>query len=220
MTQVLHGIEVVVFDVLGTLVDEPGGLAAQIAATGEEDPARWVDDWQQYVADQQARIARGERPYAPSSILDAEVAARVGVPALTTVTRSLPAWDDSAHEVARLAQHVTVLGLSNADAATLQALGRHADLRWHRAVSAERVAAYKPDAAVYRAAIDDAAVPPSRILMVAAHAWDLRGAARAGMRTAYVPRPGGDAPMSDDRFDGSFGTLAELVDAVVTGTRL
>ncbi|MDR2999476.1 MAG: haloacid dehalogenase type II [Microbacterium sp.] len=220
MTQVLDGIEVVVFDVLGTLVDEPGGLAAQIAAaTGSEDADLLAADWQRFVGQQQERIARGERPYAPSSQIDAEAAAAAGSAELATATRRLPAWDDSAAEVSRLAERVTVLGLSNADAATLEALGRHAHLRWHRAVSAERVSAYKPDAAVYRAAIDDAGVPPERILMVAAHAWDLRGAQQAGMRTTYVPRPGGDAPASEDRFDASFGTLAELVDAVIAGTR-
>ena len=31
----------------------------------------------------------------------------------------------------------------------------------------------------------------TRLLMVAAHAWDLRGAQAVGMRTAYVERPVG-----------------------------
>lgn len=48
--------------------------------------------------------------------------------------------------------------------------------------------------------------------MVAAHAWDLRGAAAAGMRTAYVERPNGDPPSAEDSFDFTATSLAELAD--------
>ena len=65
-----------------------------------------------------------------------------------------------------------------------------AGLRWHTALSTEAVRSYKPDPAVYRMAIECADRPPERMLMVAAHAWDLRGARAAGMRTAYLHRPG------------------------------
>ena len=54
-------------------------------------------------------------------------------------------------------------------------------------------------------------VDHEQVLMVAAHPSDLRGAQRAGLRTAYVPRPlehganpHGTAPadaLADDRFD-------------------
>lgn len=46
-----------------------------------------------------------------------------------------------------------------------------------------------------------------RMLMVAAHAWDLRGAQTAGMRTAHVHRPVGDPPTDSDDFDGRSGEL-------------
>lgn len=59
-------------------------------------------------------------------------------------------------------------------------------------------------------------MPAERVLMVAAHAWDLRGAARVGMRTAYVPRPVADPPLRSDRFDLVLGGPSELVD-VLTG---
>jgi 2-haloacid dehalogenase len=47
-------------------------------------------------------------------------------------------------------------------------------------------------------------------VMVAAHAWDLRAAADVGLRTAYVPRPGGDPPRDDDAFDLVAADLADL----------
>jgi 2-haloacid dehalogenase len=46
--------------------------------------------------------------------------------------------------------------------------------------------------------------------MVAAHPWDLRAAARHGLRTAYVARPGAEPPAPDDRFDVRVSDLAEL----------
>ncbi|MGH3587448.1 MAG: HAD-IA family hydrolase, partial [Pseudonocardia sp.] len=93
-------------------------------------------------------------------------------------------------------------------------LGAHAGLRWHLALSGEAVRAYKPAPEVYRLAIDAAGCPPERVLMVAAHAWDLRGARAQGMRTAYVQRPVGDPPTSSDAFDGQFAGLDELVTAL------
>jgi 2-haloacid dehalogenase len=46
--------------------------------------------------------------------------------------------------------------------------------------------------------------------MVAAHAWDLRAAAQAGMRTAYVARPDGDPPADTDAFDIRAADLDDL----------
>ena len=73
---------------------------------------------------------------------------------------------------------------------------------------------YEISARVYRLAVEEAGGDPERVLMVAAHAWDLRGAGDAGMRTAYVPRPVGDPPAETDAFDGRFSTLAGLADAL------
>ncbi|GHD21434.1 hypothetical protein GCM10010313_54990 [Streptomyces violarus] len=53
--------------------------------------------------------------------------------------------------------------------------------------------------------------------MVAAHAWDLRGARAVGLRTAYVRRPVGDPPTSSDDFDGRFDGLGQLVGALTPG---
>jgi 2-haloacid dehalogenase len=46
--------------------------------------------------------------------------------------------------------------------------------------------------------------------MVAAHAWDLRGAQALGLRTAYVERPVGDPPGPTDSFDLYATSLEDL----------
>lgn len=65
---------------------------------------------------------------------------------------------------------------------------------------------------MYRLAVDAAGCVPERVLMVAAHAWDLREAQTHGMRTAYVARPVGDLPGPSDRFDLHADGLGDLVD--------
>lgn len=87
-------------------------------------------------------------------------------------------------------------------------------LRWHQALSAEDAGSYKPHPDVYQLAINNAGCPPDRMLMVAAHAWDLRGARAAGMRTAYVARPVGDPPSPSDAFDLNAQGLDELADVL------
>ncbi len=223
-------IDVVVFDVLGTLVDEPGGLRAAIreAAPASDDAA--VDEllalWRRHGEQEQERVRQGLRPYAGTGVLDAEAARRVAdeagvtdpaaVARLATAGRRLSPWDDSVAGLERLARRFPVLGLSDASRAALLRLNAHAGLRWHQALSAESVLAYKPAPEVYRLAVDCAGCPAERVLMVAAHAWDLRGAQAVGMRTAYVRRPAGDPPAASDAFDGCFDGLDGLVAALTS----
>lgn len=217
-------IEVVVFDVLGTMVDEPSGLRAAVReavpAAGDAACDELVTLWQDHVAAEQRRIADGERPFANTDVIDREAAVRVAeraggldlvtVARLASAGRRLTPWPDSVDGLARLARRFPVMGLSNASRAALLRLNAYAGLRWHQALSAEDAGAYKPAPDVYRLAIAAAGCQPDRILMVAAHAWDLRGAQAVGMRTAYVARPVGDPPAGSDAFDWQVGSLAEL----------
>ncbi|MFD3311859.1 haloacid dehalogenase type II [Streptomyces sp. NPDC058694] len=223
-------IEVVVFDILGTMVDEPGGLAAAIreAAPGGDDASveQLLKVWRDHVEREQQRIAEGSRAYANSEVIDREAAQRVAdyaglsdpvaIARLATASQRLKPWGDSLAGLTRLARRFPVLGLSNASRATLLRLNAYAQLGWHQALSAEDAQAYKPAPEVYRLALDSAGCPPERVLMVAAHAWDLRGAQAVGMRTAYVHRPVGDPPASSDTFNLRSKTLDELV-AELTG---
>ncbi|WP_244332058.1 hypothetical protein [Gordonia polyisoprenivorans] len=72
-------ITTVVIDVLGTLVDEPGGLTTAIAeAVGDkQDAAELLAVWQEHIEEQQQRILRGLRDYVNSDQLDAEAAGLV-----------------------------------------------------------------------------------------------------------------------------------------------
>lgn len=221
-------IDAVVFDVLGTMVDEPSGLRSAIAEAAPSCGGAALDalvaTWQRHVESAQHAIAQGHRAYAPSGVIDAEAAERVveraGITSADVIARlgaagsRLPAWDDSRRGLERISHVRPVLGLSNACQSSLLRLNAYAGLRWHAVLSAESAQAYKPAPEVYRLAVDVIDRPADRVLMVAAHAWDLRGAQSVGMRTAYVRRPVGDAPERSDRFDWQFDGLDALAAAL------
>ncbi|MBO0609101.1 haloacid dehalogenase type II [Myceligenerans salitolerans] len=212
----------VVFDVLGTLVDQAGSLRDEVSeAAGldavEADPV--VEAWLGHVARQQQAIVEGDRPFVPGHALDREAlewladggllpAGAVG--RLASASERLRPWPDAVAGLDLLSRDMTVIGLSNADRRTLAGLSGNRGLRWHQVLSAQDAGTYKPAAAVYATAVAAAPSDAGTPVMVAAHAWDLRAAAAAGMGTAYVPRPGGDAPRPGDSFDLRADDLQDL----------
>lgn len=224
----LRGIRAIAIDVLGTLVDEPSALRAALRAEMPERPdadiTGWQAEWEEYASQVQRDIAAGRRPFVDADAIDAEASRHLVARArlegaaagshLSRVRDLLVPWPDAVAGVAGLVERCPVFGLSNATARTLDGLAARAGWPWTAALSAERAAAYKPAPEVYRLVPEVAGVPADQVLMVAAHAWDLRGAAAAGMRTAYVARPGGDPPGEHDAFDGEYESLGDLAEAL------
>jgi 2-haloacid dehalogenase len=220
-------IDVIVFDILGTMVDEPSGIRRGLRTLlPDVDDARTselLEVWQRHVDEQQQEVLAGRRPYADSTVIDLEAATRVAAEAgisdrdavseLAASGQRLPPWPDSVQGLDRIASHFPVVGLSNASQSALTRISAHAGLRWHQVLSAEAARTYKPHPDVYRLAIANAGCSPDRLLMVAAHAWDLQGAQAVGMRTAYVERPVGDPPGAEDSFD----LYADSLDGLATG---
>nr|WP_297459827.1 haloacid dehalogenase type II [uncultured Halomonas sp.] len=57
-------------------------------------------------------------------------------------------------------------------------------------MAVEEVKRYKPAPEPYRMVAERLGIATAEMTMVAAHAWDIAGAASAGCRTAFVARPG------------------------------
>lgn len=226
----IREVELIVFDILGTMVDEPSGIRRGLRAVFPDlDDARLselLDVWHVHVDQQQQEVLAGSRPYASSTTIDLEAAARVAadagvsdadaVRALAASGQRLEPWPDSVAALDRIASRFPVVGLSNASQSALTRISAHAGLRWHQVLSAEDANSYKPHPDVYGLAITNAGCSPDRLLMVAAHAWDLRGAQAVGMRTAYVERPVGDPPSAMDSFDLHAKTLDDLATTLIT----
>jgi 2-haloacid dehalogenase len=82
---------------------------------------------------------------------------------------------------------------------TTQAFARHGlDGMLDAVISIDEVRHFKPAAEVYRHAAKRLGVRPAELALVAAHAWDVQGAAAAGLRTGFVRRNEAPSPALDD----------------------
>ena len=105
----------------------------------------------------------------------------------------LPAHPDVAPavDILRDAGLVTA-ALSNNPLLVVQQQLHHAGLfrLFTEVMSVDEAGALKPAPEVYEFAVRRLDLAPDSIWMVAAHGWDIAGATRAGLRGAFVARPG------------------------------
>ena len=82
--------------------------------------------------------------------------------------------------------------LSNGSASVAEQLLEGAGLRHHfeALLSVEDAGAWKPARAAYEYAARQCGVPVEALMLVAVHPWDLHGAGRAGLSTAWIDRAG------------------------------
>lgn len=125
------------------------------------------------------------------------------VEAAAAASAQLPLWPDAADALDALratGRRLAVLTNSGSEAgrATLEEAGV-AD-RFDLILGVDEVRAYKPDRRTYEHALRELASDAGETTLVAAHWWDVTGARRAGLLTAWVARgethlhPAAEAP--------------------------
>ncbi|QEC48672.1 HAD family hydrolase [Baekduia soli] len=187
----------VLFDLNGTLLDA-GALTAGWPGAPRGVGLRALDD---AVAQAMVDTIGGEfRPF--MDYLGAalgHLAAVAGLPEELaeqglTMARALPPHEDAREALQTLrdaGQATSVLTNSAADGAR-EALSAGGLLELvDEVVGADAVGVYKPDRRIYEAGVAAAGAPPDETWLVAAHWWDVAGAKRAGLRTAWVGRDEG-----------------------------
>lgn len=216
-----------VFDVFGTVVD----WRSTIAAEGRMRGARWrvdldwtafADAWRAGYAPAIDEVRRGVLPWMNIDalhrrILDRLLAERgivvddAEVAEFNRVWHRLDPWPDAVAGLTRLKARFPIATLSNGNVRLLLDMARHGGLPWDAILSAELFGHYKPDPEVYLGACRLLDLPPGRVLMVAAHPSDLRGARAAGLKTAYVPRAleHGPAAALPSWVEGEFDLVAD-----------
>lgn len=215
-----------VFDVLGTLLDEDAGQLASAADTIGADASAFVDQWQEVFHRGVEAVQEGRRPYAASEVLHAEAVAEVRaargdeltaaqIERLATFGRRLEPFPEVVDALERLASSHALVALTNAGTAQAFAMSRYAGLRWTTLVSGETVEAFKPDRRMYEYALRALDLDPGECVFVAAHPWDIDAAATHGFRTAYVDRAHSspsELAVYAQRFDHVAPDLAALVE--------
>lgn len=107
--------------------------------------------------------------------------------------RNLPAHPDAAEGLNRLkTARFRMVTLTNSPLAVVEAQLRQANLQqyFERNFSVDTIRKYKPAPETYRMVAAELGVQTNQLRMIAAHAWDVGGAMRAGCAAAFVARPG------------------------------
>ena len=117
------------------------------------------------------------------------------VETLVGAVGTLPLHPDVAGGLASLASSGTrVVALTNGSAAVASGLLERGGARQHledvMSVQGFGDGSWKPAARAYAGACAALGVDPAAAMLVAVHPWDVDGAARAGLRTAWVDRSG------------------------------
>ncbi len=112
------------------------------------------------------------------------------------------------------ADGLRLVTLSNGSAGVAEALLEAAGLREHfeALLSVEDAGVWKPAAGAYAYALERCGVRADEAVLVAVHPWDVDGAARAGLRTAWVDRSGSSFPDHFTAPDHHVGSLDELAE--------
>ncbi|KAF5360228.1 hypothetical protein D9757_011886 [Collybiopsis confluens] len=224
----LDGVEALIFDVFGTAVDWRGSVIKELEALGKkcslsessDDWAEFASEWRTGYIHNTRRIAGGgigsgnvdimhreilEQMLSSSKwshvgkVLDDDTRAH-----LNLVWHRLNGWPDTVEGLHELKKKTIIATLSNGNVRLLVDMAKHAGLPWDVVFSGELFNSYKPNPATYQGALKHLSLSetPHKAAMVAAHIFDLRAAAKVGLRTVYVPRPQEEWDIADLRAEG------------------
>ena len=205
-------MKALIFDVFGTVVDWRSGVAAvaaeYFAARGiDADPYAFATAWRAQYDPAMERIRAGNRGYVRLDVLHRENLDRVladfaieeqfdeaGRADFNRAWEKLPPWPDSVPGLSALKNGYAIAPCSNGSIALMTWLARFGGLPWDAILGAEIAGNYKPNRDVYLASATALGLHPGEVMMVAAHNSDLDAARRAGLKTAFFPRPAEHGP--------------------------
>ena len=224
----VSGVKALVFDTFGTVVDWRGSIIREGAVWGktkriEVDWARFADRWRAGYAPSMEKVRRGEIPWTKlddlhRSLLE-DLLKEFHIEGLTETEKDdwnrvwhrLTPWPDSVPGLTRLKKKYVNAPLSNGNVALLTDMAKHSGIPWDAILGAELVRHYKPDREVYLSAADFLGVKPAEVMMVAAHAGDLRASRDTGLRTGFIHRPAeyGPTRQADKASPGDFDVVSK-----------
>ena len=229
----LENVRYLTFDVFGTVVDWRSSVIDEVRrfAAGHDvalDPIAFVDEWKACYRPGMDAVNRGDVEWTNVDViyrrrLD-ELLEANSLDGLSENERDqlnlawtrLTPWPDAVAGLTRLKSRFAISTLSNGNFVWLVEMAKHAGLPWDCVLTAENARRYKPNPVVYRMAIELLGGEPERLMMVAAHNYDLGFARSHGMRTAFVPRPSeyGPGQTSDLEAEDDWDVVAKDLEAL------
>jgi 2-haloacid dehalogenase len=199
-------VKALVFDTFGTVVDWRTSVTQQVEELATRkglkiDAVKFADTWRGGYQPAMSRVRTGELPWTKLDrlhrmildklLVDFGLAGRLSeseVDALNRAWHRLRPWPDSVGGLTRLKKKFIIAPLSNGNISLMTNLAKFGGLPWDCVLGAELARHYKPDREVYQSAAEFLDLKPAEVMMVAAHAGDLRAAAETGLKTAFVTR--------------------------------
>lgn len=207
-TDAVDGIQALLFDVFGTVVDWREGVASAAESlllrhAPTVGPRTFADAWRAQYQPSMERVRSGNRPFVRLDVLhrenvdttlatlavDPDAIPDAELNELTLAWHRLEPWPDVVEGLSRLRHRFIIAPLSNANIRLALDMAKRAGLPWDAILGAEVVQAYKPSPEAYLRTAEVLALQPHQVALVAAHNNDLAAARDAGLRTVFVPRP-------------------------------
>ena len=197
-------IRAVFFDFMGTCLDwHSGAIHVLPQSIAESERSKLALEWRQdYFDANAARLGANEPPE------NIDVTLRKTLDALlkkhpehkngwddgtrsrcVTAWHSMPAWPEVPSAIEQLkAAGYEVFVFANGTTRLQLDLCKSSGLSFNMLFSSELLGVYKPAPESYRKTLALVNVKPEESVMVAAHAYDVRGGREAGMKTVYIHR--------------------------------
>jgi len=204
----LDGVQLLGFDVFGTVVDWRSSVARAAAPFLERhgiavEPHAFADAWRALYQPAMETVRSGARPWTKLEVLNREnleqvlgqhgvAPSSVAAAELDELNRAwerLDPWPEAREGLARLKGRFAIAPISNGSIGGMLRLARFGGLPWDALLGAEIAHDYKPKPEVYLASIAAAGYAPAEVAMVAAHNQDLAAARALGLSTIFVRRP-------------------------------
>jgi len=127
--------------------------------------------------------------------------------------KELPPHKDIPEALSALkASRFKLVAFSNGNKAVLNQQLQYAEIDhlFDAIISIEEIREYKPKATSYQYVVDKMETRATDSMMIAAHGWDIAGAKRAGLKTAFVAREGKTIYPLGENPDISGSTLLDI----------
>ncbi|KAJ5177098.1 haloacid dehalogenase [Penicillium canariense] len=224
-------VKAVFFDFMGTCLDWHSSVVRSLPPSiPGVDASQFALEWRkQYFIANNQRYIEGLEPedidLTLARVLEAvldqfpDVKSHIDTQAkkrLVEAWHSQPAWSEVQRAIQSVREDLGLEVFVHANGTTrLQLdLTRSSGLRFHMLFSSELLGVYKPSPDAYQKALQLVKLPPEEVVLVAAHAYDLRGAQNVGMKTIYIHRWTDDIDEDIEKVKTEFDVFLENMETL------
>ncbi|KAJ5819829.1 hypothetical protein N7474_005420 [Penicillium riverlandense] len=224
-------IKAVFFDFMGTCLDWHSSVVASCPPTiAKEDASKLALEWRRlYFIEINKRFRQNLEPEDIDQTLSRvlslvlEQFPDLGPHFDSDVTQQLiaawhaqPAWPEVRKAIQSIQEDLGLEVFVHANGTTrLQLdLTRSSGLSFNMMFSSQLLGVYKPSPEAYKKALQLVKLQPEEVVLVAAHAYDLRGAQNVGMKTIYVHRWTDDVDEDMLKVKNEFGVFLENMEGL------